>query len=165
MKKIEYEQKQVVVQKKKVKWKCEICGKEYRDEGNAYTCEKIHKNKEALSKIEPKYKAGDIVTFVSKWSGHTRYATIQAVTHSDDYDRWVYTLSSDSYTAYEENQLIFVCSKEEGKKVKDDLISNVKNKLGIPKKNINVELNCDGSLTVKFETTVDKIPVIKQEEE
>lgn len=137
----------------------------YADSGDAYSCEQRHKNKDSLLKTEPKYKVGDVVTFVGKWSGHTRYATIQAVTHSRDYDRWVYTLSSDGYTTYEEKQCTFVCSKEEGKKVKDDLISNVKNKLGIPKKNINVELNCDGSLTVKFETTVDKIPVIKQEEE
>lgn len=164
MKKIEYEVKPTYNLRRYVKYVCEVCGKKYADQGDAYCCEQRHKNKEALLKTEPKYKSGDVVTYMSTWSGHIRYAAIQAVRHSYDYDRWVYILSSDRYTTYEENQLIFVCSREEGKKLKDNLISNVKNKLGIPKKNIDVELNCDGSLTVKFNTTVDKIPVVKQED-
>lgn len=73
---------------KKVKWKCEICGKEYKHEENAHTCEKLHKNKEALSKVEPKFKAGDVVTHVDKWCGSTEYCYIRRPTPIDDYCRW-----------------------------------------------------------------------------
>lgn len=166
MKKIEYEQKQVVVQKKSVKWKCEICGKEYRDEGDAYCCEQRHKNKEALSKVKPKFKAGDVVTFVDNWTGVTTVGTIYRVCPSNDYDRWLYQICRSGYCAsIEASNLTFVCSKEDLTKIKKDFVDNVKDKLGVPKKNVIVELNPDGTLSVEFKTTVDKIPYIKQEED
>lgn len=165
MKKVEYAQKQVVVQKKSVKWKCEICGKEYRYDAEAHRCEQRHKNKEALSKIEPKFKIGDVVTFVDKWSGVTTVNIIFRIHPSEDYDRWLYQVYCSGYCeSKEESDLTFVCSKEDITKIQKDLVDNIKDKLGVPKKSIIVTLNRDGTLSVEFTTTVDKIPVIKQEE-
>lgn len=95
MKKIEYAKKQVVVQKKSVKWKCEICGKEYRDEGDAYTCEKTHRNKEVLSKVEPVYKIGDVVLYKDRFGVSVR--RVFKPVPVDDYTRWGYVVYQGTY--------------------------------------------------------------------
>lgn len=164
MKKIEYEQKQVIVQKKSVKWKCEICEKEYRDEGDAYTCEKRHKDKEVLSKVEPKFKVGEVVLY--KGSDGVNIERIFNVVPVDDYDRWAYTVyQGASMDTVEEEDLTFVCSKEDYMGIVKDITNKLKNKLGILKKNINVELLSNGEFAVSFTMQDDKIPYIKQEEE
>lgn len=164
MKKIVCEQKQVIVQKIFVKWKCEICGKEYICQEDAYTCEKIHKNKEALSKVEPKFKVGDVVLYKEgRFGASVEY--IFKVVPVDDYDRWAYTVYKDTYIdTVEESELTFVCSKEYCRKAINDIKNKMKNQLGIPKKNVVVQLLSNGEFDVRFTMKDDKIPVIKQED-
>lgn len=165
MKKIEYEQKQVVVQKKTVKWKCETCGKEFKHEGDAYTCEKRHKNKEALSKVEPKFKAGDVVVYVDAWYESTRYCHIYRPTPIDDYCRWGYSVIIDNYVAMkEEEDLTYVCSKKEFDSIIKNIKSKIKEQFGISKNRTSVSLLSNGEFEVRFLMKDDKIPVIKQED-
>lgn len=166
MKKVEYEQKQVVVQKKSVKWKCEICGKEYTLQENAYTCEKIHKNKEALRKVEPKFKEGDVVAYEDKWTGRTNIAVIGRITPSKEYDRWLCLICRDnSYEGKEESALAFVCSKEEFNNITENIKSKIKEQFGVPKNRIFVDLLYDGSFNVSFNIRDKKLPVIKVKED
>lgn len=167
MKKVEYEQKQVVAQKKSVKWKCEICGKEYTDQGDAYTCEKIHKNKEALSKIEPKFKAGDVVTYVNKWTGLTRIGHIFNAVPVDEYERWAYNVYSnfkDYVILLEESEITPICTKEEYQDIVSGIISKVKKQMGVSKKRVCVTLESNGEFTITFTTKDDKIPVIERKD-
>jgi hypothetical protein len=166
MKKIEYEQKQVVVQNKKVKWQCEICGKEYKYEGDAYICEKRHKNKEALSKVESKFKAGDVVIYVDAWYGSTKYGHIYRPTPIDYYRRWGYSVIIDNYpTVMEEEDLTYVCSKEEFGSIIKNIKSKIKEQLDIPKKNVRVSMLANGEFEVSFRMNDKTIPVIKVKED
>ena len=165
MKKIEYEQKQVVVQKKTVRWKCEICGKEYEREGDAYTCEKRHKNKEALNKVEPKFKSGDVVICVDAWDGATKYCHIYRPTPIDDYCRWGYSVFIDNYlTVMKEEDLTYVCNKKEFDSIIEYIKIKIKEQFGISKGRTGVVLLSNGEFDVRFTMKDDKIPVIKQED-
>lgn len=166
MKKIEYEQKQVVLQKKIVKWKCEICGKEYEHEVYACACEKRHKNKEALSKVDPKFKAGDVVLYVDAWCGSTKYGHIYRPTPIDDYCRWGHSVIIDNYpVTMKEEDLTYVCSKEEFDSIIKNIKSKIKEQLDIPKKNISVNMLANGEFEVSFRMNDKTIPVIKVKED
>lgn len=158
MKKIEYESKQVVVKNKKVKWACEICGKEYRHEGDAYTCEQIHRNKEILNHTCPICAVGDVIVYHDSYNNQYKYSKVFKIKPSTDYLNYMYTVSYGEYTTdiFEGDIVGFVYSANAYIEKINNLKKDFSNKLNIPVKNIQIELML---LTGQFKISFTSKPV------
>lgn len=64
----------------------------------------------------------------------------------------------------EEEDLTYICSKEEFNSIMENIKSKIKKHLGIPKNRVYVGLRYNGEFEVTFTMKDDKIPVIKKED-
>lgn len=151
VKQISKEIKQTI-KKKKIKYVCTICKKEFSSFEKAENCELICKNKRELYKTKPKYKVGDIVEFQQYFYNEAVTSRVHSIRASSYCTHWEYTCLSDSNTmdTMKEEELHYICSSQEFSDICENIKEDIKAKLGITKKKVTIELLRNGDIEVSY---------------
>lgn len=161
VKQISKEIKQTI-KKKKIKYVCTICKKEFSSFEKAENCELICKNKRELYKTKPKYKAGDIVEFQNYFPDEVVTSQVYSIRASSYYTHWEYTCLSNScpMNIKKEEELHYICSSQKFSDICENIKEDIKAKLGITKKKVTIELLRNGDIKVSY---IDNVTLKRKE--